>query len=193
VVVLCGRSDILLVPAASLPRLRHSGLMDFYPAVATKQEPTYSDAVLATESPHWDGPFPYSSSQDPSLVLPLFYLEVSPEDWDWYERWWRSAVGLDGSKVLVRFGTNQVLIQDAVTLRPVEWLADNILHYFTHSVKRIFKIKNSVLVFLSSCFLTLLFNEGHSNPDLENKFCYKNVATWWSKKTDLPEDVSSRS
>jgi hypothetical protein len=27
-----------------------------------------------------------------------------------------------------------------------------------------------------------LFNEGHSNPDLENKFCYKNVATWWSKK-----------
>jgi hypothetical protein len=111
--------------------------MDFYPAVATKQEPTYSDAVLATESPPWDGPFPYSSSQDPSLVLPLFYLEVSPEDWDWYERWWRSAVGLDGSKVLVRFGTNQVLIQDAVTLRPVEWLADNILYYFTHSLKRI--------------------------------------------------------
>jgi hypothetical protein len=79
-------------------------------------------------------------------------------------------------------GTNQVLIQDTVTLRPAEWLTDNILHYFTHSVKRIFKIKNSVLVFFSSYFLTLLFNEGHSNSDLENKFCYKNVATWWSKK-----------
>jgi hypothetical protein len=156
--------------------------MDFYPAVATKQEPTYPDVVLATESPPWDGPFPYSSSQDPSLVLPLFYLEVSPEDWDWYERWWRSAVGLGGSKVLVCFGTNQVQIQDAVTLRPAEWLADNILHYFTHSVKRVFKIKNSVFVFFSSYFLTLLLNEGHSNPDLENKFCYKNVATWWSKK-----------
>jgi Ulp1 family protease len=156
--------------------------MNFYPAVATKQESTYPYVVLATESPPWDGPFPYSSSQVPSLVLPLFYLEVSPEDWDRYERWWHSAVGLDGSKVLVRFGTNQVLIQDALTLRPAEWLTDNILHYFTHSVKRIFKIKNSVLVFLSSYFLALLFNKGHSNPDLENKFCYKNVATWWSKK-----------
>jgi hypothetical protein len=92
--------------------------MDFYPAVARKQEPTYPDVVLATESPSWDDPFPYSSSQDPSLVLPLFYLEVSPEDWDRYERWWRSAAGLDGSKVLVHFGTNQVLIQDAITLRP---------------------------------------------------------------------------
>jgi hypothetical protein len=108
--------------------------MHFYPAVATKQEPTYPDVVLATESPPWggsppwEGPFPYSSSQDPSLVLPLFYSEVSPEDLDWYERWWRSAVGLDGSKVLVRFGTTQVLIQDAVTLIPAEWLTDNILH-----------------------------------------------------------------
>jgi Ulp1 family protease len=155
--------------------------MDFYRAVATKEEPTYPDVVLAKKSPPWDGPFPYSSSQDPSLVLPLFYLEVSPEDWDRYERWWRSAVGLDGSKVLVRFGTNQVLIQDAVTLRPAEWLADNILHYFTHSVERIFKIKNSVLVFFSSYFLTLLFNEGHSNPDLEISSA-TNVATWWSEK-----------
>jgi hypothetical protein len=108
--------------------------MDFYPAVATKQEPTYPDVVLATESPPWDGPFPYSSSQDPSLVLPLFYLEVPPEDWDQYERWWRSTVGLDGSNILVCFGTNQVLIQDTLTLRPAEWLTDNILHYFTHSV-----------------------------------------------------------
>jgi hypothetical protein len=132
--------------------------------VATKQEPAYPDVVLATESPPWDGPFPYSSSQDPSLVLPLFYLEVSPEDWDRYERWWRSAVGLDGSKVLVRFGTNQVLIQDAVTLRPAEWLTDNILHYFTHSVKRTFKIKNSVLVILFFLLLDPLVQRRSLQP-----------------------------
>jgi hypothetical protein len=102
-------------------------------------------------------------------MLPLFYLEISLEGWDRYEWWWRSAVGLDGSKVLVCFGTKQVLIQDAVTLRPEEWLADNILHYFTHSAKRIFKIKNSILVFFSSYFLTLLFNKGHSNPSSATK------------------------
>ena len=157
--------------------------MVFYPAVdATKQEPTYPDFGLSTELPPRVGPFPYSSSQDPSLVLPLFYLEVSPEDWDRYDRWWRSAVSLDGSKVLVRFDTNRVLIEDALSLKPGTWLTDNILHYFTHSVKRIFKIKSSVLVFFSSYFLTLLFNEGHANSGLVNKFCYKNVATWWSKK-----------
>jgi hypothetical protein len=48
-------------------------------------------------------------------------------------------------------------------------------------MKWTFKIKISVLIFFSSYFLTLLFNEGHANANVEDTSCHINVKTWLSK------------
>jgi hypothetical protein len=37
---------------------------------------------------------------------------------------------------------------------------------------------------LASYFLTLLFNEGHSDANAEDAFSYRNVATWLSRKME---------
>jgi Ulp1 family protease len=87
----------------------------------------------------------------------------------------------DGSDADVRFGTNVVTVDDCL---PGQWLRVNVLHYFTSTMKRTFKIKSSGLVFFSSYFLTLLFNEGHSDANVEDTFSYRNVATWLSKKME---------
>jgi Ulp1 family protease len=127
-------------------------------------------------------PFPYRSAQDPFNVLPLFHSHVLPAVWDRYHQWLRSAVAMDVTHVLVHFGTNRVTIGDALTLALEEWLTDNILHFFTNSMKSTFKIKSSAVVFFSSYFLTLLFNKGHADKSLEDTFSYYNVKTWLSKK-----------
>jgi Ulp1 family protease len=114
----------------------------------------------------------------------MFRLQVLPGDWDVYCRWLRLAARRDGSGVVVRFGTNVVAVDDCLLLAPGQWLRDNVLHYFTSTMKRTFKIKSPGLVFVSSYFLTLLFNEGHSDANVEDTFSYRNVATWLSKKME---------
>jgi Ulp1 family protease len=49
-------------------------------------------------------------------------------------------------------------------------------------MKRTFKIKRSFLLYFSSYFLTLLFNDGHAGPNVEDAFPYRNVKTWLSTK-----------
>ncbi len=111
-----------------------------------QQEPTYPVVVQATELPPWDGPSPYRSVQDPSDILPMFQLDVPPADWERYLQWLRMAEHRDGNDILVRFGTNIVTVDDCLSLAPGQWLHDNILHYFTSTMKRTFKIKSSDLV-----------------------------------------------
>jgi hypothetical protein len=84
----------------------------------------------------------------------MFRLQVLPGDWDGYRRWLRLAAHRDGTDVLVRFGTNVVTVEDCLSLAPGQWLRDNILHYFTSTMKRTFKIKSSGLGF----FFFLLFD-----------------------------------
>jgi Ulp1 family protease len=92
------------------------------------------------------------------------------------------AARQDGNGVLVRFGTNVVTVENLLSLAPGQWLCDNMLHYFTNTMERTFKIKSPGLVFFSSYFLTLLFNEGHADANVENTFSYRNIETWLSKK-----------
>jgi Ulp1 family protease len=75
-----------------------------------------------------------------------------PAEWDGYRRWLRLAEHLDGSDVLVKFGTNLVTVEDCLSLAPGQWLCDNILHYFTSIMKTTFKIKSPGSVFFSSFF-----------------------------------------
>jgi hypothetical protein len=107
-----------------------------------------------------------------------------PAEWDGYCRWLRLAEHRDGSDVLVKFGTNVVTVEDCLSLAPGQWLRDNILHYFTSTMKTTFKIKSADSVFFSSFFLTLLFNGGHANANanVEDTFSYKNIQSWLSKK-----------
>jgi hypothetical protein len=59
-------------------------------------------------------------------------------------------------------------------------------------MKRSFKIKSSVLLYFSSFFLTLLFNEGHADPKVDNTFSYRNVEIWLSKKMKRPKTSLKR-
>ena len=114
-----------------------------------------------------------------------------PAEWDGYRRWLRLAEHRDGSDVLVKFGTNVVTVEDCLSLAPGQWLRDNILHYFTSTMKTTFKIKSTGAVFFSSFFLTLLFNEGHANANVKDTLSYKNIESWLSNKIEALEDFSS--
>ena len=157
-----------------------------------QQEPTYPVVVQATELPPWDGPSPYRSLQDPAVILPMFQLDVPPADWERYLQWLQIAEDRNGTDILVQFGTNIVTVADCLSLAPGQWLFDNILHYFTSTMKRTFKIRTTDLVFFSSYFLTLLFNEGHADPKVADTFSYKNVQNWLSKKMERAETSLTR-
>ena len=143
-----------------------------------QQEPTYPVVVQGNELPPWDGPSPYRSLQDPAVILPMFQLDVPPADWARYLQWLQIAEDRNGTDILVQFGTNIVTVADCLSLAPEQWLFDNILHYFTSTMKKTFKIRTTDLVFFSSYFLTLLFNEGHDDPKVADTFSYKNVHNW---------------
>jgi hypothetical protein len=117
-----------------------------------EQEPVHPVVVSSTDLPPWSGPPPYRSVQDPFHVLPMFRLQVLPGDWDGYRWWLRLAARRDGSNVLVRFGTNVVTVEDCLSLAPGQWLRDNVLHYFTSTMKRTLKIKSSGLLFFLPTF-----------------------------------------
>ena len=73
------------------------------------------------------------------------------------------------------------------TLQPCQWLSDEVIHYFLLMLsKRDEEIcrqdpgrKRSH--FFKSFFITKLLNEGHSNPEIEGTYEFKNVKRW-SKK-----------
>jgi Ulp1 family protease len=95
----------------------------------------------------------------------------------------------DGTDILVQFGTNIVTVADCLSLAPGQWIFDNILQYFTSTMKRTFKIRTTDLVFFSSYFLTLLFNEGYADAKVTDTFSYKIIQNWLSKngaRQDFP-------
>jgi Ulp1 family protease len=118
----------------------------------------------------------------------MFRLDVPLADWERYLQWLHMAERQDSNDILVRFGTNIVIVDDCLLLAPGQWLHDNILPYFTSTMKRTFKIKTSDLVFFSFFFLTLLFNEGHANAKVEDTFSYRNVKTWLWKQNGALQD-----
>jgi hypothetical protein len=147
-----------------------------------EQEPMYPVVVLPTTLPPWNVNIPTEAYKTVEMnASPMFHLHVSPADWERYHWWLRLAQSLPSNNILVRSGTDIVTVVDATSLKLQGWLVDSILHYFMNKLKRIFKIKISVLlIFFSSFFSTLLFNDGHAN--LEGTFSYRNVETWARKK-----------
>jgi Ulp1 family protease len=73
------------------------------------------------------------------------------------------------------------------TLRPYEWLNDEVIHYFLVTLQR----RDVQLCqeqqgrkrthFFKSFFMTKLLDEGNVNPALDGTYCYNNVKRW-SKK-----------
>jgi Ulp1 protease family, C-terminal catalytic domain len=89
------------------------------------------------------------------------------------------------------------------TLRPCEWLNDEVIHYFLVTLQR----RDIQLCheqqgrkrthFFKSFFMTKLLDEGNVNPALDGKYCYNNVKRW-SKKVPgtcllelFPSDLSA--
>lgn len=88
---------------------------------------------------------------------------------------------------LAQSGSDYVQRASMQTLRPGQWLNDEIIHYFLLMLSKRdeeLRQKDSARKpchFFKSFFITKLLNEGHSNPDMDGKYEYRNVKRW-SKK-----------
>jgi hypothetical protein len=125
---------------------------------------------------------PYFSPQDPGDKLPLFHSQLTPADWDRYHQLLNWSNTIDAKDKILRLGNDLMNVAQARTLAPVQWLNKRILHYFTNSLKRTLKIKESSVLFFSSYYLTKWLNLDHANKSLEGRFFYHNVKNWARKK-----------
>ena len=112
------------------------------------QSTMYPVLIKPDELPPWNGPYPYSSDEEPGNLLPVFSEDVSPVEWARYHRWLESSRNLDPNDVVVR----GVTVYQAQSLAPGQWLYDSILHYFTKSLKSTFRIHESSVVFFLPIF-----------------------------------------
>ncbi len=138
----------------------------------------YPVLLTPDDLPPWDGPFPYSSLVEPAQHLPIFSGHVPPEEVERYHRWLRLSRNLPDDDLVV-IG---VTVSDVQSLAPEKWLMDSLLHYFAKSVKSTLRIQDFSVVYVPSFFLTLLFNEGHVDSNVEHKFAYENVKSWEKKQ-----------
>ena len=138
----------------------------------------YPVLLMPDDLPPWDGPFPYSSLVEPAQHVPIFSGNVPPEEVERYHRWLRLSRNLPDDDLVV-IG---VTVSDVQSLAPEKWLVDSLLHYFAKSVKSTLRIQDFSVVYVPSFFLTLLFNEGHVDSNVEHKFAYENVKSWEKKR-----------
>jgi sentrin-specific protease 1 len=92
-----------------------------------------------------------------------------------------------GDEVLARAGSDFVQRSSIQTLQPGQWLNDEVIHHFYLMLSK----RDEAMCqqdssrkrshFFKSFFFTKLLNEGHSNPDMDGKYEYRNVRRW-SKK-----------
>jgi len=90
-------------------------------------------------------------------------------------------------EVLAKVGTDSVQRQALHSLRPSQWLNDEVIHYFYGMLQK----RDEELCrlnpnrkrshFFKSFFMTNLLNKGNSDASLDGKYTYDNVKRW-SKK-----------
>lgn len=91
------------------------------------------------------------------------------------------------SEILYKDGTDTVQRGSIQTLRPGQWLNDEVVHYFfVMLAKRDEEMcrqnpSRKRSHFFKSFFFTTLLNEGHANPAIDGTYEYRNVKRW-SKK-----------
>ncbi|CAJ1894774.1 unnamed protein product [Cylindrotheca closterium] len=91
------------------------------------------------------------------------------------------------TEILAESETDTVQRQSIQTLRPGEWLGDEVIHYFYLMLAR----RDEEMCrndpsrkrshFFKSFFITKILNEGHANEAINGTYEYKNVKRW-SKK-----------
>jgi hypothetical protein len=92
-----------------------------------------------------------------------------------------------GDDVLAQEGPDYVQRSSMQTLQPGQWLNDEVIHHFLlmlskRDEERCQKDPSKKRChFFKSFFITKLLNEGHSNPNIEGTYEYRNVKRW-SKK-----------
>ena len=111
--------------------------------------------------------------------------ELTPEEHELVRR----VLAEDGpdDDVVARTDSDIVSRKNMHTLRPGEWLSDEIIHFFLAMLaKRDEELCNEDATrlrthFFKSFFMTKITNEGHQNPAIEGTYEYRNVKRW-SKK-----------
>lgn len=101
----------------------------------------------------------------------------------------RSALDSIGpeNEIMAQAGADTVQRASIQRLRPGQWLNDEVIHFFLTVLSKrdeemCAKDKSRKRThFFKSFFMSKLLNEGHSNPDMNGSYEYRNVKRW-SKK-----------
>jgi hypothetical protein len=145
-------------------------------AISTLEYPV---VVPQGTEPPADGPRPYiGDNQD--INLAYFCEEASEEEWARYNGWIReqSETRRPYNAEVVDAHAEQIMTRDVFTLRFDECIMDNVLHYAIKSLRDQLGMDDLPVAFFPSFFFTKLYQKGHADPKLENKYCYKGVAGW---------------
>jgi Ulp1 protease family, C-terminal catalytic domain len=129
------------------------------------------------------------AEKDSPIDVPrVLVLPVSKEDRDRIHRVMSEGAGNDTDVVAkTEDDTDSVQRYSLRTLRPYEWLNDEVIHYFLATLQRRDvqlcqqQLGRKRTHFFKSFFMTKLLDEGNVNPALDGKYCYNNVKRW-SKK-----------
>lgn len=92
-------------------------------------------------------------------------------------------------EVICTTDTDSIQRASLRTLRPHEWLNDEVIHYFLVMLsKRDEQLDRPKRThFFKSFFMTKLRNEGNADPALDGVYCYANVKRWSKKVTGKNE------
>jgi Ulp1 family protease len=145
-------------------------------AISTLEYPV---VVPQGTEPPADGPRPYIGNND-DINLAYFREEASEEEWDRYNGWIReqSETRRPYNAQVVDAHSEQIMTRDVFTLRFDEYIMDDVLHYVIKSLRDKLGMDDIPVAFFPSFFFTKLYQKGHADPKLENKYCYKGVAGW---------------
>ena len=145
-------------------------------AISTLEYPV---VVPQGTEPPADGPRPYIGNND-DINLAYFREEASEEEWDRYNGWIReqSETRRPYDAQVVDAHSEQIMTRDVFTLRFDEYIMDDVLHYVIKSLRDKLGMDDIPVAFFPSFFFTKLYQKGHADPKLENKYCYKGVAGW---------------
>ncbi len=99
------------------------------------------------------------------------------------------------SEILVNQGRDTIQRGNMQTLRPSQWLSDEVINYF---LKNCLARRDEKLCakepgrrrshFFNSFFMQTMFDEKNNDPNLRGRYNYKNVRRW-SKKVPTPKDI----
>jgi hypothetical protein len=142
----------------------------------------YPRQVLGGSEPPPLGPLSYAGEVEDD-DLNCFQGRASDEDWKRYrQRITAQAETRDHVNGLVAMSHHESFIYwDVLALKFDTYVTDNIINSVVKSLKEKLGLTNAPVAFFNSFFFTKLCHHGHADPDLENKYSYKEAASWTQK------------